>query len=307
MRYATPLLALALILGVGAWEQSARHEPKALAPRVSVAHRTDVRATNGSVEWAAAAASHARRLLATDLGLIEPEVALDQGALPTKEGTPALRYALRLTKRTLALQEPLEATLTVHDSRGQSRSFRVTSKDIMRVDGGYSEPGGSWSEQASGDGTTLTWVPGELPAPTGRRELVVVIELDGEQHSLSATFAIGAGSPIAFTGHVVERRRTGVLQIDVEFEAKESFSCELSANLFDTAGTPLQHTAWSGTLGPEASHAVLEFSQEIQADTHTLSAPIVVRQFRGTCWNAADLHAPEMPVALIDELYRTPQ
>lgn len=306
MRYATYLFALALLLGVGVWVTGVQHEPKSTEPRASASRRPGVRANNGSNQWAASVSPRGQRLLASDVDLIEPELVLEEGALPTREGVASLHYSLRLTKRTLALQEPLEATVKVLEAGGKSRPFRVVSKDIVRSDGGYSEPGGSWSEQPSGEGTTLTWVPGELPAPTGGRELVVVIELDSEQHSLSATFAIGAGSPLTLTGRVVERRRIGVLEIDVETEAKEALSCDLSANLYDTVGAPLQHTTWSGTLGPGTGHAVLTFSQDIQADTHTLSAPIVVRQFRGSCRSAANPVAPEMPVPLVDELHRTP-
>jgi hypothetical protein len=204
------------------------------------------------------------------------------------------------------LGEPLEVNVTVTGASAESRPFRIVSKDVLRAEGGYSEPGGSWSEQLTADGAHLTWSPGELPAPTGERELVIAIELDGQPLLLSSTFAIGAGSPIALTGRVVERRRTGVLEIDVEVEAKQAYSCELSANLFDTAGVPLQHTTWSGIIGPGATHAPLQFSQDIQADTHTLGAPVVVRQFRGSCRPADAPHAGPAAVPLVEELYRTP-
>ncbi|HVY30470.1 MAG TPA: hypothetical protein VHB79_28120 [Polyangiaceae bacterium] len=249
--------------------------------------------------------AQAKRLLATDRELIEPELQVEEGQLSNAAGAPVARFALRITKRTLQLSEPLEASVSVIDGAGKAHPFRVVSKDVLRSEGGMSEPGGSWSEQQTLDGEQLTWLPGDLPAPTGERELVVAIEVDGETHLLSARFAVGSGSPITL-GRVTEHRRTGVLEIDVEAESKRAYSCELSANLFDMAGTPLQHTTWTGSIGPGTSHASLQFSQDIQADTHTLTAPIIVRQFRGSCRPSDAPDEPALAVPLLEELYRTP-
>jgi hypothetical protein len=251
-------------------------------------------------------AAQAQRLLASDRELLEPELKIEEGELPAAAGAPATRFSLRIAKRTLALGEPLEASVRVTDAAGSAHPFRLVSKDVLRSDGGLSEPGGSWSEQLTSDEAQLTWLPGDLPAPTGERELVVAIEVDGEPHLLSARFAVGGGSPITLTGRVTERRGVGVLEIDVEADSKRAYACELSANLFDTAGTPLQHTTWSGDIGPGKSHAALQFSQDIQADTHTLTAPIVVRQFRGSCRSADAPDDPGQAVPLLEELYRTP-
>lgn len=302
MRYAISIGLLLSIIGAFLLLKGApdsRHS----AAGADVARRTRApRATDALV--VNVPAPQAQRLLATDRELLEPELEVEEGELATV-GAPAARYALRIVKRTLALSEPLEASVAVTDAAGKPRAFRVVSKEVLRSEGGYAEPGGSWSEQLTADGAQLTWSPGEPPAPTGDRELVVAIELDGEPHLLTGRFAIGGGSPITLT-RVSEHRRTGVLEIDVQADAKRAYTCDFSANLFDTGGTPLQHTTWSGAIGPGTTHAALQFSQDIQADTHTLSAPIVVRQFRGTCRRADARDEPALPVPLVEELYRTP-
>lgn len=308
MKYVVSILALVLAAAcvAGAWRLQDTGDRQRSASRAgrSRSHAIAKGADASTLTAAVRPAPSAHRLLVTDRELLEPELSIEEGTVPTG-GSSTASYTLRIPKRTLALGEPLEASVSVRDAASKRLPFRVIAQDILRVDGGYSEPGGSWSEQTTADGVNLSWTPDDLPAPTGARELLVTIELNGEERSLTAAFSIGAGSPITLTGKVLERRRSGALEIDVEVEAKLSWECDLTANLYDTAGEPLQHTSWSGVVGPGIGHAALQFSQEIQADTHTLSAPIVVRQFRGQCRRAADPEAAAVPVPLVEELYRT--
>lgn len=250
-------------------------------------------------------AANAHRLVESDRELIDPELVTEAGPLVSADGAVHAQYVLRIPKRTIAVGEPFEASLAVHDDAGRKLPFRLVARDIVRSDGGYTEPGGTWSEQPTESGVSVTWTPGELPAPTGARELTLSVSVGSETSTVSGAFAIASGSPITLNGKVSAHRQLGALVIDVELEAKNAWTCELTANLFDVAGQPLQHTTWSGDVGPGRAHAALEFSQDIQADTRTLTAPVVVRHFRGACRDPNDAQRPPVPVPTVDELYRS--
>ena len=173
---------------------------------------------------------------------------------------------LRQPRKLIGPGEPFNAYVELTDASGAAVPVSsATPKIVALENGGYDEPGGTWSTQRQGTGTLYTWTPGFIPPATGKREFMLVISGPFGPNTLRSSFAIDAGSDVSLTGTIADHRTVGALVVDVELEAKQAWSCDLSANLHGPSGEPLEHTRWSGTIGPGKGVASLEFSAENSA------------------------------------------
>src|SRR4051794_13811630 len=119
MKYVVSILALMLAVAcvAGAWRLQGAGDRQRTASRMGHSRsRSASKAADAPLLAAAARpAPSAHRLLVTDRELLEPELSIEEGVVPTGASSAA-SYTLRIPKRTLALGEPLEASVSVRDA-----------------------------------------------------------------------------------------------------------------------------------------------------------------------------------------------
>jgi hypothetical protein len=126
----------------------------------------------------------------------------------------------------------------------------------------------------------------------------------GATRVASAPFTIQYAPPVRALEGVTVRVDDEAVHVEVPMAAKGRWACQLSANLHDQLGRPLQHTDWMGTV-TDGTRVPLEFSRALLRRDPRSGLGLSVRQFAGTCRASteADVVATAARIDTVAELY----
>jgi hypothetical protein len=184
--------------------------------------------------------------------------------------------------------EELRAHLAVTDPAGAPLPSRLVATTLVDATTGQPELDGSWTTVAAGLGWDFTWTPSEMPPAHGDRRVEITVEVGGRPHRVVAPFRMYYATPVHPTGRVSEHVQEGALLVEAELEAKEGWHCELSANLHDERGRPLEHTTWRGEVGPGRTTMTLAFATDLLQAANFSGGVLFIRQLSGTCRRSSD-------------------
>jgi hypothetical protein len=300
------LLAIAII-AVRARRARVPTAERASVPEVRARHPPRFSTASAPLfrEPPARAASSARRLSDADEALLDPELGLETGELTMPAGA---RYVLRMERRVIEPGEPFHAVLAVTDQAGRPLASTLVATELLDAATGERQLDGAWTTVAAGLGWDLTWRTGEGEPPGhGDRRVEITVAVAGHQQRVTGHFRLYYATPVHPTGRVEERVEPGALLVDAELTAKESWSCQLSANLHDEHGRPLEHTTWSGTVGPGRTTVSLAFAADLLQQAGFAGGVLMVRQFGGVCsrLNGEGVEGESLPLETVPILHIT--
>lgn len=250
-----------------------------------------------------------RPLRPDDRDLLEPDGHSETGELVAGDGgAPAPsrhRYSVRLKRRTIPPGEPLEAIVDVSTPEGRSVAFQVRKVETRTTESGQVDPAGTWAATPNERGQLIVWSPPGLAPDSGRRNLELELEVGGETRTLTAMFTIAWPPPVRATETVRTTEDDAFLRVEVRFAAKSTWSCQLSANLFDGAGRPLQHTTWLGAV-TDGTWVPFEFSRALLDLTADEQPRLSLRDIEGTCRSSGDEGAVVARIETISTAYPLP-